>query len=447
MRNAGQRLVWTIAIAGVALVLAPMQAGATPAKCNKELAKWGAKAATDSQKEIQKCVDGMQKELDKEAAAAGSGKVDKAADKCELRLDKIGLDETNISDDLKSKLGKALAKIVDAATKSKCTSEDLQGAGFPSGNPNTAGRILMAAAVKDAWSQQVQATTETVTNFQAAANATGEAGGCPTCTVFVQDAGGNGNVNGPCPRLACSLGGSSGITAQAAVTGTGSVSLPVSLIGDVTVGACNLPQVFPSTIVLTGEPATNRAQITGIADICLGVFRSQGTLDDGSGLSSSVDFDTAACSDHDTGTSNECSGFTSCTDGTSKTGDTTTCYDVTASGFSPGDGYYALGQTIAVDVFSANTGPDGIPCTADDTSAPSDPANIVLTTGQATAELHDGGAGGTLGSVNLNTTVTGSAFTNADALANGTLVGAFSAIDDDGTGLGDTVTDITFQCI
>lgn len=439
MRISHQKLGWAGAFAVAALVLAPAQAfaAASQSGCGKEFSKNAAKSATDAQKEIQKCVDGVQKVLDK----GDLSKMPKQSDKCEASMIKIGgLGATDISADSKSKLGKGYAKIAGAVSGGKCTTAHVQAMGFPAGNAEKAARVLSAMALGQGYDTQLQTNGLSYAALVEAAESPGDVTGCPKCLQFVRiDGGGTpvGNAAGPCPRTACRQGLGTGITTQ--ILG-GNVPATVTFVGDVTLSACTLPAVFPSTtVVYSGNNSTNRATLTGGVTVCIDSYRTQGAI--GSGA---VELATDSCADHDP-TVNSCSSYTNCTTGID--GDET-CFDTTATAGGAGRGTVVLSTRLTVHAGLAGDGADNVLCTSDDTVAPGAPTDVALTTTVAEAHIFDGGLGGTSGVVNNSTTVTGAPFSNAHALSGGTLVGAFAAVDAEGTSaLGDTLTDLTFVCL
>lgn len=125
-------LAGALAIGG--LLFAPLAASADVNKCAKEISKNGAKVATDVAKELTKCVDGWLKDEDKVLANQAKGKellngddaakgLNKAAEKCQKSLVKIGVDGIDIATingtTEKSKLGKAYGKLFGAISGAK----------------------------------------------------------------------------------------------------------------------------------------------------------------------------------------------------------------------------------------------------------------------------------------------------------------------------------------
>ena len=91
------------------------------------------------------------------------------------------------------------------------------------------------------------------------------------------------------------------------------------------------------------------------------------------------------------GDGNDCSGLC-LVDPDANTGGT--CFSFTTAAGTAGNSV-AMSTTQIRIVAPADVGPDGVPCTADDVSAPTPPNTIVVTTGTASATLRD--AGNTIG--------------------------------------------------
>lgn len=481
------------AFAAAGLMLAPGNASAALDKCSKEVSKNSGKLSADVQKGLQKCVDGWLKEEGKVAANLDKGKtieggaaktLPKAAAKCQKEIEKLfgsgpvpgsGI-AANISDAgaAKSKLGKTHVKLTDVITKNKCLAGELTQLGHEE-DLNLMSRLMLASGVNDGYSTQIATNEAAMTAFDdMGANRCAVTGvacvdvsdcngldpadlcnlaPCPDCQIFgrakVSDETSPqaGNYAGPCSRSTCSIdGGSSAITNY----NTGGIipTVPVTLDGNLSVEVCDLPSVLPGALSLHGGPDSSLSADLFGTPVCLKTTRSAGWLTTNSAVSPPSKT-TAACSDHDVVTSDECAAFAAntCTD--SQYGGKT-CIASTDVAAANGDIFMRAAQRITVILGTA--GPDAAPCTADDWEAPGAIAPTLLTSRTAQADLYDGGKLGNPGTTNLSTGVLAGAVFDvgptgiqAGALTGGTLAGAFSSISDSAL-LGDSVTGVAIVC-
>ncbi len=454
---------WTampvVLVAASLLAAAPV--GAELNKCQKDISKNHAKISADVQKELQKCADFAQKDLDK-------GKtLRKAAEKCERSLGKIGLGPQ--LDALKSKIQKGQTKIRDAlpgGARARCEDADLVALGvFPTASHGTLSADLLAiGAARTAIQNQTSsnpnsvnlfedmasdfcvesgrscdltadapdASCESVTRFckrnpTVACTADSEcqaldprdkcdsldaadvcqASTCPTCTLFARrDREGSTAVPDPpsegfpataCRDVSCKVGGATAIGVNLA----GGAAIPVGLGGNLVLSACDLPDVSPGITAVYGANArTLRASLPGVADICVDVVSATGYIDNAGTI---PEFGFANCFDAVPGEDDDCdaAGFpaASCQLGgdneAAPTGPTKQCLAPVPAAPAAGSSNLVVSSILNIVVgLSGEAGVDGIPCTADDTSAPGAVQNLTLTTGDATSVYFDSAGGG-----------------------------------------------------
>lgn len=187
-------------------------------------------------------------------------------------------------------------------------------------------------------------------------------------------------------------------------------------------------------IVIGGsdQMETQPILVSGIAYACSRPLADEGYISCG-GTDGEVDYTTCQDSDDTEGTPNAgCpTGFDTCTAESVDTVNTGNnggaCIYLTKNGVHSGDAYVNLTQTLDAPLIALNLGPDGLPCTNDDTEARAAANTIGLTTGTASTQTLNT----SLGTLS-NGPLSGHAFPCGDIqssnLSGGTIAGAFPAV-------------------
>jgi hypothetical protein len=288
------------------------------------------------------------------------------------------------------------------------------------------------------------------------------ANGCALCQYFGRP---------PCLRATAPLlagDGAAPLANSEAVTQIlgGALTEYVKISGELVTEGCSFPGVVDGTteIATVGGPSEglNPGSLTLpgplTLTVCSMTMRSEGFTNCASGGIANTRVD--ACQDSELSDGDECP--TALGPLGSPTG-TTLCLpqpDANTGGlclkFSTSTG--SAGNSIALTtsqlriLLSTQFGPDGVPCTADDTGAPTPPNTIAITTGTVSAVTLD--AGSTPGTANNNNIsegpIAGTAGPGCAQLAAGnlsglTLVGAFPAPSTGATGDGVTALELQVQ--
>jgi hypothetical protein len=220
---------------------------------------------------------------------------------------------------------------------------------------------------------------------------------CPHCGEFLD--------GGPCFQTNCVLG----VSGSNMCLDTRDLDLSVQMAGVVSMTVCNSPELSPDYIVF-GDIQKGIPPIeVGAVHLCLETLSIEGYIGRCSGSElGAVDY--TACVDHRVsgGDTNECPGAPEACEASSED---TECRDslgescseidrahlgVTNGGLcrteitglpTPGEGYL-LTQTRFTVVYQGQKGPDGLPCTSDDTAL-AIPLTFPLTTRSATGRIYD----------------------------------------------------------
>lgn len=408
-------------------------------KCSKDIGKEGQKLQKDIIKRFSKCYDAYQKEVAKAEKKGTPVDVDKAAASCEKQLGKaIGGAGSN------SKADKAFTKLTSNVFPKKCDDSHLQLLGhLPTATfANRWAAYVIVTSLQLAYEQQITHTRDFVNVMQTLADASG----CPTCATL---------TTAPCQEHACTYLSAGSSNATVELTG---LTIPVNLLGVTTWKICNTAagNLLPGITNTNEYPVfgstgkqIQAASIPGVGFACVKAIGAEGFISCGAS-NANLHVDYLACQDHNTDgvsnpagatTSGACSGV--CLASTEDTGQAGTglsahpgvinggvCTDYTASLAVPGDSFINNTTQIAV-VLNGELGPDGIPCTNDDTNAsPGTPATTSLTTGTAESQIIDAD------DIDLNALtagpLTGAPFNCANIqssnLSGARVVGAFTAL-------------------
>lgn len=431
------------AVAGaVTLALIGAPATASTDKCSKGIGGESIKIQSGAIKALQKCNDAYRKDTIKTPGNfAGSGAT------CEKELAKaIGSGGT---------LDKEVAKMQGFLGKT-CTDVDLQLLGHL--DEGTFGKrwtlYIGITAVQSALEQQINVARDTMNVL-----ATASSNGCNTCKKI---------TTAPCQEHACTYltAGSSGATVDL----SSPLTIPVPLTGASNLKLCSMSGFGNSgEIIVSG--ATNKglqpAPIPGVGFACVKAIGAEGVIGCGSGVQK---ISYVTCQDHIIEAANAagatasgaCSGDV-CLASAADTGQAGTnlsahpgvinggaCVNNTATGGVAGDAFINNTTQIAV-VLNSEVGPDGKPCTNDDTNpSAGTPATSSLTTGTASSMVLD--ADNQPG-VDINSAVvTGAAFNcgniQSSNLSGAKIVGAFPALHSLTLGQSalDQVTGFTISC-
>ncbi len=396
-------------------------------KCQKAISKEILKLESKVVKSIVKGADAFQKAEAKGSAISSiTGKVNDT------------LAKTIDTGNSKSAISKALTKLasIGPSDKATCSDTDLFTLGFlPEGLAGDRWRRLaVIAALQTGYNNAVLGNATLGNDYQAMV----DAGGCALCSMIATP---------PCVAQTCRLDPSSGGQTNGALGMT-----PVSTTGAVPITSCDVPSVMPA-----GEFATIGGPQSGIDPIfvvatpgsqlvaCVTTLRTMGVANCVGGTMPSVD--SHHCSDHIV---EDIGGIIvdECEDGSGTVqvalpdlDDPTHGGVVNGGGVSTftanppaaGESFVLTTNRIQLLVETLGEfGPDGVPCSPDDTPAIVTPSAVqAQTTGTATSEVIDRdnveGVGQT-----TTTTVTGTPFdcslTPSGVLSGGVTVSAFSAL-------------------
>ncbi len=459
------------ALAGCALLLtaAPAMAQGTAAfKCSGAISKASSGIANFVEKFVTKCTNDYVKRnlfLIGEKGK-GSDALFKSGELCQKFVN-----------------DKALAALSSKAVDtSACGDDDLRAIGhLPTAA--TGGPVYAQLVALDALRAGLRGAANTAPDLWAIMEAVGGLSTTPcTACESLRNALLNRQI-GPCATYSCTFGAGTSI---AAVTAGGAITTTVT--GGLVADVCRYEDALPGAYGLFAGPLrTVRANVGGLIDVCVDSPQSKGYILDGAGSIADVE----VCQDHviesgtdecqttgvgsgpfsasdcaNTGTEGNCSVTTAdfCNQDSdcpaSETCDLTTnpvetggaCSRLVSTAGAAGDAL--ISQTLINTVMSSGTvlGPDGVPCTDDDTAPPGVPVPNVLTTGTAQGIVYDANR-------NEGTTIapaanTGSPFvmTGANSILDGTLdatlVGVFPALSADLgiLGIQDLVTTISLDC-
>jgi len=410
-----------VVMAGVVSFLGMVSiAGATPDKCQKSISKEVLKLESKIVKGIVKGADAKQK-----ADAKGDPLSDVTA-KVNATLGKV-IDVGNP----KSAISKTLAKLasIGPSDKGTCSDAELYAQGYlPEGTFGDRWRKLaVIAAWSTAWQNAALGNATLALDYQELS----EAGGCPLCDLVASP---------PCATATCTLAGTSGSSAN---------GIPFPITGALATGACNVPSIMaPGEFASIAGPQRSLDVLTVLPGVfaCVETFTTMGVINC-TGTMPTVDTD--ICTDHiveDLGGglfADECATGSGtqqfCGDPEPDTAHTLPagalnggpCITLTAGAPAPGEAFLIATNRIQV-IIGAETGSDGLPCTADDTPAVvTPPATIPQTTGTASARVVDPDAvdsdpdatAGPVAGVPFDCSV----ITSAD-LSGGSTVSSFSAL-------------------
>lgn len=371
---------------GCLLAVTAHSASAAIDQCQKAIAKEHAKLEAKMVKALNKCADNYQKAVKK------GDPLSSVTGKCNDALDKA----FNLSNGA-SAIAKAKAKL-NGLVGGKCTDPgDLAALGHLSQVlfGDRWQRHVLVSAWRVAYDNALAANANLVNIMQQMAGA----GGCALCSA----------VKGPpCHIHNCILGSGSGGPVNIS-TGSGQVTLlTTNLTGAVPVAACDVPSVIPAgEVAVLGGPSRGIEPVLNVLPnihVCVTGFRTAGYVNC-VGAAGPPKVNTDICVDHivevlGATVNDECeTGATGevCQPDTADTFHTLapdqvnggSCLNLTTSPGVVGDAF--LISTTRIQVINASlgeTGPDGLPCTPDDTPATvTASATIPLTTGTASARV------------------------------------------------------------
>lgn len=414
-----------IAVGGIT-ALGAGAAQADPVKCQAGIEKSGAKLQAAAYKALAKCKDEYAK-----ATAKSEALNVKAGPGCQATLGKA-IDMGNPA----STLAKTKAALDSLVTKGTCTDEDL--AALQHLVPSTFGdawsRFVSISQIKSAYEQQVALVGTTANIFQAL-----QTNGCPFCSNLGRP---------PCQRASCAL--QTGAGNSEAVTKIGGAPLNVPLSGELITDGCQWPGLTTNETATVGGPSIgiNASNVAGTL-VCTIAIRAEGFTNCGGGAIPNVSY--ATCQDSDTSDTDECPGFLGAGTLCQAAPNASTgggCVKFTTSPGTVGNSF-SISTSQLRTVAAGQEGPDGVACTADDTSPPTPPNPIFLTTGTVQADVFDyanvNGNQQTIGPI-AGTAGPNCANTQAGTLTGLRLVAAFPGADTVGSPLGDTVTTTRLVC-
>jgi hypothetical protein len=445
MNNLYKLIVCAVRAGATVLVLTAPPAFATVDKCQKALERAGSKLQTDAIRALTRCADTIRKaaptadSVSQSAVGADAtatpakSPAERAADACEALLarvfDKGGTMPGRSSID-------RFKATVDSLVPGTCTATDLFALGHllsgaagtappaPGSSPGVqewAKNWLAMANVSTAVMQEIMQARDLLNEIGAMIDTVGDCGDAQIrpnlCQFAIQ-----------CRDQACQIAASS----RASITLATGATTPIALGGQLVLQVCTMKNsgllgTNGEFVSLVGGPArTIRVPAIAGTTICVDQVAAEGWCDC-SGLGVSVD--TAICQDHIESNGEGCLGPSTgifptsetpcfCDDGSGQLGAQCgpslpscpsgsacgkkasggRCHPGTANGpiktlvtgaSSPGD--CVLLDTLQFKVLpsAAAFGPDGQPCTSDDTLPPVATVPVPMSTGTATALLKD----------------------------------------------------------
>jgi len=459
--NKRYKSIKAVLAAGAGVLVIPMflaqpaSAAATLATCGKGVTGEMVKIQSAIMKAIQACVDGYNADQVKPETPQYA----KAAPKCEAGLGKaIGLSNG-------STMAKEKAKL-DSFVGKSCTDVTLALLGHLP--PGTFGdiwsRSIAMAALDSAYQEMNAANENSIKGIGEMGGLYGStATGCPTCAKLTVP---------PCIEHACAYlsGAGSGFND----TSESGINIPLGgglqvLNGVSTFKLCKFGDINPASDYLLGgsiQRGIQPALIPGVGHACVTTLGDEGYVNCG-GSSPAISYHT--CQDSNTSgsagstdpknTAGACQAAISpdvCSSPT-ETDEVNggvaggACIKYVKGSGAKGVAYVNNGQELSV-CQTGQEGPDGLPCTADDTFTPSTPGVNGLTTGTADTVVLNLGVPPGSGSL-TNGPVTGAPFSCADIdssnLSGGTIAGAFpttTTTTGSATILGDQAVTFQLQC-
>jgi hypothetical protein len=445
MKNLCKLLVCAMQGGATILVLSAPPAFAAVDKCQKALEKAGSKLQTDAIKALARCADAIRKANPSADSGSTSGggsaatptpgksPIERAADTCEAQLatvfDKAGAFTGRSSID-------RFKAAVDKLVPGTCTATDLFALGHllsgaagtappaPSSNPGIQDwtkNWLAVANLSAVVMQEIMQARDLLNQINATIDAIGDCKGSETrpnlCQFAIQ-----------CRDQACEMASSS----NASITLAAGPTIPIAIGGQLVLQVCTMKNFGllgnnGEFVSLVGGPARSiRVPALAGITICVDQVAAEGWCDC-TGLGVSVD--TAICQDHIESNGEGCVGpstgiFTTtetpcfCDDGSGQLGvqcgptlpscpNGSTCGKKGTGGrCHPGTtngpiktlvtGTSSAGDCVLLDTLqfkllpsAAAFGPDGQPCTSDDTVPPVVTVPIPLSTGTANASVKD----------------------------------------------------------
>ncbi len=434
------------ALAGCALLLtaapAMAQNGTQAFKCAGAISKVSTKIASFVEKFVTKCTNDYVKrnlflvgEKGKDASA-----LDKSGELCQKFVNDKALAAVTAND-------------VDAAA---CGDDDLAALGhIPTAA--TGGEAVYAGLVKlDALRSGLRAAANTAPDLWAIMDAVEDVGTpCTACATLRNALYGRGI--GPCASVVANIGAGTAVT----VNGDGGFTAATTVSGNAALDVCRWEDALSGAFGVFGGPSRSlSALVGGFIPVCVDVPINKGFVNDltGGKTVSSLEI----CQDHDVDDgSDECQvtgvngspfaasdcqpsqpeghcnpapgiGTDFCTsDAQCPTGSVCDFTGSTlvagsacsrfAAPTSTGAGEGMIASTLINTVILGTSGPDGIPCTDDDTADPGTPVATVQTTQDATIVVYDvNRAGGTLAPATLSGTAVPTSAPDVGPFENGT---------------------------
>jgi len=422
-------------------------------KCASSIESNGTKLEAAILKSFQACDKEYRKAV---AAGLKAGKdpdYTAGAGKCQAALAKnIGLGNGSTMDKTKASLDKLVPKT--------CTQIDLLTLGHlpQSTFGDEWSRSVLMSSLNVAYVQEIALVRDTVNMFQAFACAPKTAGAACLPTDATTCASCKTLIKSPCYEHACSYL-TSGLSAFDNFT-SGVGDIQGTLIGSSTYGLCSAFGINPTGEYLVIGGTTGKGiqpiVITGLGFACSSQIGGEGYVNCPGGSGPLVNYQ--SCQDSNPATQDQVGGCAATLGGTPDAC-TNATVDTVNGGFNGGAcTKYATAGTPAGAAFINNLtaldipltvlnelGPDGKPCTDDDTEARAVPSSLGLTTGTASVTVLDFGNGG---SPQSNGPITGAAFPcgniQSSNLSGATIAGAFPAVSQPVTN--DAVVTFTISC-
>lgn len=399
----------TLAAAGCSLPVPPVWVTENLDKCQKGIEGEASKLDKKLFSVLKKCKDAYRKAILKSEPLAI-----KAAPTCANALGKV---MTFPDPEGKSALAKTKAKLdkLTFPSRTKCTDENLVALGHlpTAALGDTWARLLMVQRIKAAFENQAAAIADTANIFSELA-----AAGCTGCSAFAAP---------PCDRRVCS--GTFDFEVE-------NLGLSDSVNTLIPMDMCSNSGILGSDMAIVGGQDVHLAAIdfgggTG-QTACVYARRIHGMRHGAASIWAAQDVKT--CQDHINDDGNECPGICSTPQPDSQHAAINggVCIDFSSAGSAnEGDSVLMANAQLAlvcdgVGCAPDTRGPDGIPCTADDTATAIN-FPVALTTSSSQAQIAD--ADNTDGASILSTLDTGTEldFTSGPGL-DGTLVGSLPGL-------------------
>ena len=302
---------------GLAVAPAPASAQVLN-KCEKEISKAIGKVASATQKFFQKCPDEYQKAVDKNIskglAPDDPANILAAAAKCETFLGDKVLSMTNGSSAVKKNLDGLKSKIGKCGATTAEQDANLMQLGYPpqATHGDLWARLAIVAGLAAGFDAQMTSNLRTMTAMNGLYNVDNGAT-CPSCGLFATLEGDGAPVAGhagPCATVACddSTGSS-----QDLQLGTGSGTLPVSLVGTTVWKVCDFRSGFKTDglvdglkVIVASPSKSLQASALG-SDVCIAQHGAVGFINGATGTQPGLDVHVCVDSDEN-GDGDDCSG-------------------------------------------------------------------------------------------------------------------------------------------